>query len=83
MIGTRHGEKAHEVLVTREEISKAEDLEDFFRIPMDNRDMNYNNFYPGGDGEVIEYEEYSSDKTRRIGKAETIELLIKMGEVEG
>lgn len=83
IIGTRHGEKAHEVLVTREEMSKAEDMEDFFRIPMDNRDMNYNNFYPGGDGEVVVYEEYSSDKTRRIGVDETIELLIKMGEVEG
>lgn len=83
IIGTRHGEKAHEVLVTREEMSKAEDMDEFFRIPMDNRDMNYNNFYPGGDGEVIEYVEYSSDKTRRIGVDETIELLVKMGEVEG
>lgn len=83
IIGTRHGEKAHEVLVTREEMSKAEDMDEFFRIPMDNRDMNYNNFYPGGDGEVVVYEEYSSDKTRRIGIDETIDLLVKMGEVEG
>ncbi len=82
IIGTRHGEKAHEVLVTREEMSKAEDMEDFFRIPMDNRDMNYNNFYPQGDGKVVKYEEYSSDKTRRIGVDEVIELLVKMGEVE-
>lgn len=82
IIGTRHGEKAHEVLVTREEMSKAEDLEDFFRIPMDNRDMNYNNFYPEGDGKVVEYVEYSSDKTRRIYEDEVIELLQKMGEVE-
>lgn len=82
IIGTRHGEKAHEVLVTREEMSKAEDMEDFFRVPMDNRDMNYNNFYPQGDGEVVDYVEYSSDKTRRIGVDETIELLKKMGEVE-
>lgn len=82
IIGTRHGEKAHEVLVTREEMSKAEDLGDFYRIPMDNRDMNYNNFYPRGDGEVVEYIEYSSDKTRRIGVDEVIELLIKMGDIE-
>ncbi len=82
IIGTRHGEKAHEVLVTREEMSKAEDMEDFFRIPMDNRDMNYNNFYPQGDGKVVKYEEYSSDKTRRINIEETIDALKKMGEVE-
>lgn len=83
IIGTRHGEKAHEVLVTREEMSKAEDLDDFYRIPMDNRDMNYNNFYPKGDGQVVEYEEYSSDKTRRIGIDEVIKLLDAMGEIEG
>ena len=71
------------MLVTREEISKAEDMGDFFRIPMDNRDMNYSNFYKDGDGNVTEYEEYSSDKTRRIGVEETIELLVKMGEIEG
>lgn len=83
IIGTRHGEKAHEVLVTREEMSKAEDMDEFFRIPMDNRDMNYNNFYGNADGEVIEYEEYSSDKTRRIDVDETIKLLEKMGAIEG
>lgn len=82
VIGTRHGEKAHEVLVTREEMSKAEDMKEFFRIPMDNRDMNYNNFYPRGNGKVVEYEEYSSDKTRRIDEDEVIELLKKMGEIE-
>ena len=83
VIGTRHGEKAHEVLVTREEMSKAEDLKNFYRVPMDSRDMNYNNFYPEGNGEVIQYEEYSSDKTRRITGDEIIELLDKMGEIEG
>lgn len=83
IIGTRHGEKAHEVLVTREEMSKAEDMDEFFRIPMDNRDMNYSNFYKDGDGEVIEYQQYSSDSTRQIGVDETIELLVKMGEIEG
>ncbi|HPF31075.1 MAG TPA: polysaccharide biosynthesis protein [Candidatus Saccharibacteria bacterium] len=82
IIGTRHGEKAHEVLVTREEMSKAEDLGDFYRIPMDNRDMNYNNFYPNGQGEVIEYIEYSSDKTNRIDEDGVIELLNRMGDIE-
>lgn len=82
IIGTRHGEKAHEVLVTREEMSKAEDLGDFYRIPMDNRDMNYNKFYPEGDGKVVVYEEYSSDKTNRIDEDGVIELLNRMGEIE-
>lgn len=82
IIGTRHGEKAHEVLVTREEMSKAEDLGNFYRIPIDNRDMNYNNFYPDGRGEVVVYTEYSSDKTNQMDEDGVIELLEKMGEVE-
>jgi UDP-N-acetylglucosamine 4,6-dehydratase len=82
IIGTRHGEKAHEVLVTSEEMSKAEDMGEFFRIPMDNRDMNYGKFYPEGSGEVIEYTPYSSDVTERLDSAGVIKLLKKMGEVE-
>ena len=82
VIGTRHGEKAHEVLVTSEEMSKADDMGDFFRIPMDNRDMNYNVFYPEGDGKVIDYKPYSSDVTERLDEDGVIELLKKMGEVE-
>lgn len=82
IIGTRHGEKAHEVLVTSEEMSKSEDVGNFFRIPMDNRDMNYNKFYQEGSGEVIEYTPYSSDVTERLNEEGTIELLKKMGEVE-
>lgn len=82
IIGTRHGEKAHEVLVTREEMSKAEDMGNFFRVPMDNRDMNYGKFYPEGDGEVIEYTQYGSDTTDRLDEDGVIKLLVKMGEVE-
>lgn len=83
IIGTRHGEKDHEVLVTREEMSKAEDMEEFYRIPMDNRDMNYNNFYKDGDGEVVEYESYSSNVTHQLNVDETVGLLVRMGEIEG
>lgn len=82
IIGTRHGEKAHEVLVTSEEMSKSEDMGNFFRIPIDNRDMNYGKFYPEGTGEVIEYTPYSSDVTERLDIDATIALLEKMGEVE-
>lgn len=83
IIGTRHGEKDHEVLVTREEMSKAEDMGDFYRVSMDNRDMNYNNFYQDGDGEVVEYESYSSNVTHQLNVDETVDLLIRMGEIEG
>jgi UDP-glucose 4-epimerase len=82
LIGTRHGEKAHEVLVTSEEMSKSEDMGDFFRIPLDNRNMNYNKFYPEGSGEITEYQPYSSDVTERLDEDGVIELLKKMGEVE-
>jgi UDP-glucose 4-epimerase len=82
IIGTRHGEKDHEVLVTREEMSKAEDMGNFYRIPMDNRDMNYNSFYPDGQGKVVEYVAYSSDKTERLDEDGVIELLKRMGEIE-
>ncbi len=82
IIGTRHGEKAHEVLVTSEEMSKSEDMGDFFRIPMDNRDMNYNKFYPEGSGEVIVYKPYSSDVTDRLDEDGVVKLLNKMGKVE-
>jgi len=82
IIGTRHGEKEHEVLVTSEEMSKSEDMGEFFRIPMDNRDMNYGKFYPEGSGEVIEYKPYGSDVTERLDVDGTIALLRKMGEAE-
>jgi len=82
IIGTRHGEKAHEVLVTSEEMSKSEDMGDFFRIPMDNRDMNYGKFYAEGSGEVTEFQSYSSDVTERLDENGVIELLKRMGEVE-
>ena len=84
IIGTRHGEKAHEVLVTSEEMSKSEDMGNFFRIPMDARDLNYKseNFYGDASGKVIEYKPYSSDVTERLDVEGTIKLLVKMGEVE-
>ena len=63
-------------------MSKAEDMGNFYRIPMDNRDMNYNNFYSSGEGEVIEFVEYSSDRTSRLDEKGVIELLERMGDIE-
>lgn len=82
IIGTRHGEKDHEVLVTREEMSKAEDMGEYFRIPMDNRDLNYDNFYKNGDGKVKKFESYTSNNTRQLDVDGMIELLKEMGEIE-
>ena len=82
IIGTRHGEKDHEVLVTKEEMSKAEDLGNYYRVPMDNRDLNYDKFYPEGDGEVKTYEAYTSNNTHQLDVDGMVELLKKMGEIE-
>ncbi|MBR6133266.1 MAG: polysaccharide biosynthesis protein [Bacilli bacterium] len=82
IIGTRHGEKDHEVLVTREEMTKAEDMGDYFRIPMDNRDLNYDKFYPEGDGKVRKVESYTSNNTRQLDVDGMVELLKEMGEIE-
>ena len=82
IIGTRHGEKDHEVLVTREEMTKAEDMGDYFRVPMDNRDLNYDNFYPNGDGKVKKIEAYTSNNTHQLDVDGMVELLKEMGEIE-
>ncbi|NVJ48609.1 MAG: polysaccharide biosynthesis protein [Cytophagia bacterium] len=63
IIGTRHGEKLYETLCTREEMMKAEDMGNFYRIPADNRDLNYNQYFSEGEGEISETEEYNSHNT--------------------
>lgn len=65
-IGTRHGEKLFEVLVTSEEMAKATDLGDFFRIPADNRDLNYEKFVSEGSSKINDVEPYSSHNTSRL-----------------
>lgn len=63
IIGTRHGEKAHETLMTREEKAKAEDMGEYYRIPADNRDLNYDKYFAEGDKVLTEIEEYTSHNT--------------------
>ena len=82
IIGTRHGEKDHEVLVTREEMTKAIDMGNYYKVPMDNRDLNYDNFYPNGDGKVRSFESYTSNNTEQLDVDGMVELLKKMGEIE-
>lgn len=74
VIGTRHGEKVYETLCTREEMLKAEDLDGFYRIPADNRDLNYEKYFDkGSDYSMIE--DYNSHNTYRLNLTETMELL--------
>lgn len=78
VIGSRHGEKLFETLVNREEMVKAEDLGDFYRIPADTRDLNYNKFFTEGTEEISTVEEYNSHNTHRLTLDETRELLLTL-----
>jgi len=78
IIGTRHGEKLYETLVNREEMVKAVDMGDFYRIPADTRDLNYNKFFTEGTQEVSLMEEYNSHNTKRLSIEETKELLLTL-----
>ncbi len=78
VIGTRHGEKLFEVLLSREEMAAAEDLGDYYRIPPDLRDLNYEKFVDQGEVRISEAVEYSSHNTRRLDKSGMQELLMKL-----
>lgn len=78
VIGTRHGEKLYETLVTREEMSKAEDMGDYYRIPCDTRDLNYDKFFVEGNEEVSRIEDYHSHNTRRLDVEGMKQLLLKL-----
>jgi UDP-N-acetylglucosamine 4,6-dehydratase len=77
IIGTRHGEKLYEVLVNREDMMKAEDKGDFYRIPADTRDLNYERYFSEG-SDVSKVEEYHSDNTERLDVEGTKKLLLKL-----
>ena len=71
VIGIRHGEKMYETLLTREEAAKAVDMGDFYRVPADNRDLNYDKFFKEGDTRRVHIDEFNSDNTRRLNLEET------------
>lgn len=66
VIGTRHGEKLYETLCTREEMQKAEDMGDFYRIPADNRDLNYSRYFSEGEQDISKIEDYHSHNTKHL-----------------
>jgi len=76
IIGTRHGEKLYETLVTREEMARSEDMGNYFRIPCDNRDLNYDNYFSVGEECVSNYDDYHSHNTTRLDQEAMTKLLI-------
>jgi len=78
IIGTRHGEKLYETLLNREEMAKAEDMGEYFRVPADVRDLNYNCYFTEGETEVSKIEDYNSHNTRRLDVDGMVELLLKL-----
>ena len=77
-IGTRHGEKLYEVLVTKEDMTKAIDENDYYRVPADNRDLNYDKFVNDGDTEALLKDEYNSHNTDRLDVEGMKKLLLKL-----
>lgn len=77
-IGTRHGEKLYEVLLSREEMTSAEDLGDYYRVPPDGRDLNYEKFVEQGETRITHGTEYNSHNTRRLDVPGMKELLLKL-----
>lgn len=75
VIGTRHGEKLYETLLSREEMSKAEDMDAYFRVPMDARDLNYNKFFVEGEEKMSSVDDYTSHNTRRLDVEQIVETL--------
>jgi UDP-glucose 4-epimerase len=77
-IGTRHGEKQYESLVSSEEIAKSEDLNEYYRIPMDNRTLDYSKFITEGQEEIVSCSDYTSSNTKQLEVEEIKKLLLTL-----
>ncbi len=82
VIGTRHGEKLYESLISREEMAKALDLGGYFRIPADNRDLNYAQFFSEGEEKISNLDDYTSHNTERLNVEQIKELLLKLDFIQ-
>ncbi|MBP3060769.1 polysaccharide biosynthesis protein [Ectopseudomonas oleovorans] len=82
VIGTRHGEKLYESLISREEMAKAEDMGRYYRIPADNRDLNYKKYFVEGETHISELDDYTSHNTERLDVRGIKELLLKLDYVK-
>lgn len=81
IIGTRHGEKLYETLLSREEMTIAEDQGLYYRVPPDNRDLNYSVFVEKGDKEISEHHDFNSHNTRQLDRAEMVQVLTQLDYV--
>jgi UDP-N-acetylglucosamine 4,6-dehydratase/5-epimerase len=82
IIGTRHGEKLYESLISREEMARAEDLGRFYRIPVDDRDLNYSTFLTIGEVRISQSDDFTSHNTQRLGVREVIDLLLELDYIK-
>jgi UDP-glucose 4-epimerase len=78
IIGTRHGEKLYETLLNREEMARAEDLGEYYRVPADTRDLNYSNFFTSGKTAISEAMDYTSHNTELLGVDSMMNMLSKL-----
>lgn len=83
IIGIRHGEKMYETLLTNEECAKAVDMGDFYRVPADNRGLNYDKYFKEGDEARNTLTEFNSNNTRRLNLQETIDTIAKLEYIQG
>ena len=82
IIGTRHGEKLYESLVSREEMARVEDMNLFYRIPVDNRDLNYNIYFVNGEKKISGMDDYTSHNTERLSIEQVKEILFKLDYIK-
>ena len=82
VVGTRHGEKLYESLVSREEMARVENMERYYRVPADNRDLNYAMYFTDGTEQISESEDYTSHNTERLDVEQTKELLLKLDYIQ-
>jgi UDP-glucose 4-epimerase len=82
IIGTRHGEKLYETLISREEMARAQSMHGFYRIPADNRDLNYAKYFNEGEEKTSHMEDYTSHNTQRLNIEELKRLLFKLDYIK-
>ena len=82
IIGTRHGEKLYESLISREEMAKAEDMGGYYRVPADNRDLNYAQFFSEGEEKLSHLDDYTSHNTDRLSVEQIKQLLLKLDYIK-
>lgn len=82
VIGTRHGEKLYETLLTREELAKAEDCGNYYRVAPDGRDLNYNKYFTEGEEQIANTEDYNSHNTKRLSVNEIKEKLLQLQDLQ-